>query len=437
MFDLGILNGKIYLDGEFIEGNIYIKNGKIKDISNSYLSSKEEYDISGKYILPGFIDPHVHFHLTVGNYTSADDFNSGSISAAFGGITSYIDFLDPITNIEELEKAFEERKNLAKKSLTDYAFHATIANPTVDAKKLIKKCKELGVASIKLFTTYGPRMTKDKYISDLLKLSKEEEIVVTVHAENDQLIEKKDNIPIKDHSKIRSTLSETTEVIKLAEMTDFYNGQLYIVHLSSGYSLEVLKNRFSDIIAKNLVLESCPHYFYFNNEKFAQKDGYLYSMTPPLRSENERLKLIDNINYLQTIGTDHCPFNSNEKNKKYTNIMPMGIGGVEFSFVLMYSLFGDKIIDKFTKNVAKYYGLYPQKGTLLPGSDADIVIFDPDLKWTITSHNSKADYTVYDGIDIKGKILSTISRGRFIIKEGKLTNKKYKGRFLRREEIKW
>jgi dihydropyrimidinase len=437
MFDLGILDGKIYLDGEFIEGNIYIKDGTIKDISNSYLNSKEEYSVSGKYILPGFIDPHVHFNLTVGDYTSADNFNSGSISAAFGGITSYIDFLDPISNINELEKAFEERMNLAKNSLTDYAFHATIANPTVDAEKLIMKCKELGVASIKLFTTYGPRMTKDKYISELLKFSKDYGIVVTVHAENDELIEKKENIPIKVHSNIRSTLSEITEVIKLAEMADFYDGQLYIVHLSSGYSLEVLKNRFPDIIAKNLVLESCPHYFYFNDEKYSQKYGYLYSMTPPLRSESERLKLINNIDHLQTIGTDHCPFNSEEKNKLYTNIMPMGIGGVEFSFVLMYSLFGEKIIDKFTKNVAKYYGLYPKKGILLPGSDADIVIFDPNLKWTITSHNSNADYTVYNGIEVKGKIISTISRGRFIIKDGNLTNKRFRGRFLRREEIRW
>ncbi|NUU99873.1 dihydropyrimidinase [Marinitoga sp. 1154] len=437
MFDLAILDGKIYIDNEFIDGNIYIKNGKIKDISSSYLKSKEEYNVSGKFILPGFIDPHVHFELTVGKYTSVDNFKTGSTSAAFGGITSYIDFLDPIKNLEELEKAFEKRKILAKKSLTDYAFHATISNPTIDPEDLIVKCKELGISSIKLFTTYGSRMTGDKYISKLLKLSKEYGIVVTVHAENNELIEDLKNIPMKEHSKVRSTLSEVTEVVKLAEISEYYNGQLYIVHLSSGYSLETLKKRFKDIIGKNLVLESCPHYFYFNDEKFTQKNGYLYSMTPPLRSEEERKKLIENIKFLQTIGTDHCPFNSLEKKREYTNIMPMGIGGVEFSFSLMYTLFENEVIDKFTKNVAKYYGLYPQKGTLLPGADGDIVIFDPEKEWVIESHHSNADYTVYEDIKVKGKVITTISRGRFVIKDENLVGSRIRGRFLRREEIRW
>ncbi|NUU98197.1 dihydroorotase family protein [Marinitoga sp. 1138] len=437
MFDLGILNGEIYINGEFIEGNLYVKNGKIFDITTSYLESKKEINASGKFILPGFIDPHVHFELTVGKYTSVDNFKTGSISAAYGGITSYIDFLDPITTMEELKKAFETRMNLAQKSHTDFAFHATIANPTVEPHKLIKKCKELGVASIKLFTTYGQRMTKDKYISELLSLSSEEGIVVTVHAENDELIEKKEKIKMKEHSSVRSTLSETTEVVKLAEMAEYYEGQLYIVHLSSGYSLDVLKKKFSDIIGKNMVLESCPHYFYFDDSLYGKKHGYLFSMTPPLRSEKEKDLLVENFDYLQTIGTDHCPFNSKDKNKRYTNIMPMGIGGLEFSFSLMFTLFGEKVIDKFTSNVAKYYGLYPRKGNLLPGADADIVIFDPEVDWIIEKHHSAADYTVYKGLPVKGKVITTISNGKIIINNGKFIGSRKKGRFLRREEIRW
>ncbi|WP_129409197.1 dihydroorotase [Marinitoga lauensis] len=439
MFDLGILNGAVYISGKFLKANVYIKSGKICDISRSRLEAKKYYDISGKYLLPGFIDPHVHFHLDLGNYISADDFYSGSISAAYGGITSYIDFLDPVRTAEELERAFEDRLNLAKSSLTDYAFHATIANPTDEPEKILKKARQLGLSSIKLFTTYSSsnRRTYDGYIAELLEKSKHYGIVISVHAENDEIIKKYENeeIKVKDHSKYRPTITELSEVIKLAEMAEYYNAQLYIVHLTSGKTLDELKKKFNHILGKNLVIESCPHYFYFTEDIYNTEKGYLYTMTPPLRSKKEKELLIENINYINTIGTDHCPFNVEEKKKDIVNGMPMGIGGVEFSFVLMYSMFGKKIIDKFTKNVAKYYGL-KNKGEILPTYDADLVVFDPEKEWIIKEHHSKSDYIPYKDFRVKGKIISTISRGKFIVKDGVL-NKRVKGSYIKRGEIIW
>ncbi|WP_459995687.1 dihydroorotase [Marinitoga arctica] len=439
MFDLGILNGLIYIDGNLINANIYIKNGKIYDISKSTLEAKKYYDISGKYLLPGFIDPHVHFHLDLGKYISADDFQTGSISAVYGGITSYIDFLDPVRTAEGMEKAFKERMNLAKKSLTDYAFHATIANPIDEPEKIMKTARELGISSIKLFTTYSSsnRRTYDYYISKLLDLSRNYGIVISVHAENDEIIKKYENnkIKIADHSEYRPTISELSEVIKLAEMAEYYNAQLYIVHLTSGKTLEELKKKFNHILGKNLIIESCPHYFYFSEDIYNTEKGYLYTMTPPLRSEKEKEMLINNIDYINTIGTDHCPFNVNEKKKDIINGMPMGIGGVEFSFNLMYTKFGERIIDKFTKNVAKYYGLR-KKGRILPSYDADLVIFDPKKEWIIKEHHSNSNYIPYFGFKVKGKVISTISRGRFVIKEGNL-NQRIKGKYIKRGEIKW
>ena len=439
MFDLGILNGKVYVNGEFIKANVYIKNGKIYDISKSQLESKKYYDISGKYLLPGFIDPHVHFHLDLGKYISADDFRSGSISATYGGITSYIDFLDPVRTAKELEEAFEKRINLAKNSLIDYAFHATIANPIDSPEEIMIKARQLGLSSIKLFTTYSSsnRRTYDGYIAELLEKSRQFGIVISVHAENDEIIKKyeKSEIRVKEHSKCRPTITELSEVIKLAEMAEYYNAQLYIVHLTSGKTLEVLKEKFKRKLGKNIVIESCPHYFYFTDNVYNTEKGYLYTMTPPLRSEKEKQLLIDNIDYINTIGTDHCPFNLNEKKKEIINGMPMGIGGVEFSFVLMYSLFGEKIIDKFTKNVAGYYGL-KNKGAILPSYDADLVVFDPEEEWVIKEHHSNSDYIPYKDFKVKGKIISTISRGRFVLKEGVL-NKRVKGSFIKRGEIIW
>ncbi len=441
MYDLCLKNGKIYLNGEFLDSNIYIKEGRIFDITLSEIPSKEIYDVSGKILLPGFIDPHVHFELNVGRYTSVDDFASGSLSAAYGGITTIIDFLDPIKTVSEFHEAFKRRLKLAKKSVIDYAFHTTIANPMDSPDKIINVSKSNGIQSIKLFTTYSDsnRRTYDGYIFDLLRLSKEKGVVVSSHSENDEIIKYLNNrkIKIADLSKSRPTIVEVSEILKLASMTEIADGQLYIVHVSSGETLEKISFAFKHILGRNLNLESCPHYFYFNENEFKKSTGYLYTLCPPFKEEKDRLKMFENFNLISTIGTDHCPFYREDKKKEFINEAPMGIGGVEFSFPLMYSLFGNEIIDKYTENVARIFGLYPQKGNLMPGADADIVVFDPNAKYKIGSHHSKCDYNVYEKFEVKGKIISTILHGNFIIKDLELNPKLNQGKYISRGDILW
>ncbi len=421
LYSLGILDGRIYLDGEWVEGNLYIKDGRIAAISSSYLEAAEEYDAKGQCVLPGFIDPHVHFALRVGKYTSVDDFNSGSISAAFGGITTFIDFLDPVYRAEELEKAFEKRRLLSRDSVIDYSFHATLSRPEDSPEKMVEKMKELKLPSAKFFTAYSSsnRNTTDKYLDGMLKISRETSTLLLVHSENEDLLTEGEGIRVRDHENMRPAISEISEVIKLAEMTRYNEGLMYIVHVSCGTTVKRLKEGYGDILNKSLFVESCPHYFTFNSAAYDTEDGGLLTMTPPLRSEKERRLLISHIDSVHTIGTDHCPFNSGDKKAEYTSGLPMGIGGVEHSFSIMYSLFGDKVIDKFTKNVAEVHGLYPRKGSLLPGSDADVVIFDSQCEWKVREHNSKCDYVAYEGINLKGKVRTTISRGRFIVRDGR------------------
>ncbi|MDN5324991.1 MAG: dihydropyrimidinase [Thermosipho sp. (in: thermotogales)] len=431
MYDLGILNGKIYLDGNFLNANLYIKSGKIYDISTNFHKCRKELDASGKVILPGFIDPHVHFELNLGKYTSVDDFESGSISALFGGVTTIIDFLDPISKVEELEPFFNKRLNLAKKSLVDFSFHTTLGTFYGDLNNLIEKIKNLGTNSIKVFTAYSSskRRTNDKTLFHLFEISKEFKIPILIHAENEDMIT--ENVPIKIHSKARPEISEISEIIKIAELLYQTKGTAYIVHTTCGTSVEEIKNRFDEIFNKNIFIESCPHYFYFDDSIYDSKKGYLFTMTPPLRSAKEKEKLKNNIDNIFSIGTDHCSFNSKEKRKRKTGNLPMGIGGIEHSFVLMYSLFNEKIIDKFTINPAKFFGLYPQKGTLLPGADADIVIFNPDFKGRIEETHTKADYDLYINTPIKGKIEKVFKNGVLVIDKNKFVNK-VKGKFLRR-----
>lgn len=433
MFDLGIVNGRIFIEDHWIEGNLYIKDDKISTISNEVLEAKEEYDAKGRDILPGFIDPHVHFQLNCGKNTSVDDFYSGSIAAAFGGITTFIDFLDPVKNNISLRKAFDLRRSLALNSVIDYAFHATIADLDEEPMSFINEAKTLGIPTIKIFTTYASsdRRTKDRTIDGLLSCTKETGSLILAHCENDSLILEGEKIKVQQHESARPAIAEISEVIKLAEMTRYREGRMYIVHTNCGTTIERLKENYNDILNSDFIIESCPHYFIFSSSKYLQKDGYLFTMTPPLRSDMEVKKLNKQIDNVFTIGTDHCPFNSTSKNREFTNEIPMGIGGVEYSFPLMYAKFGEKIINKFTKNPAMIHGLWPKKGTLLPGADADIVIFDQKAQYIIKENNSNVDYNIYKDMEITGKVCSTIAKGKFVVKDGVFIGGK--GDYLRRE----
>ncbi len=420
--DLAIVNGKIYIDGDFVDGNLYIRDGIITNISQDILEADKVYDAKGNYVLPGFIDPHVHFNLRVGeNRASSDDFHNGSIVAAHGGVTTYIDFLAPVKNVSELRKAYSERMKDARGSVVDYGFHSTIANFHEDEEVFIKEIKNLGMCSVKFFTTYSSsnRSTSHNTILNLLNISKNKGIRLLSHSEDDHLI-KEGKFSVSTHGDNRPSISETVEVLYLAELTRETKGEMYIVHVSSGQTLQRLKDNYGDILNKNFFIESCPQYFYLTKDKYKENHGYLYTLAPPLRSENEVELLKENIDKIDTIGTDHCPFTSEEKNKETLDLIPMGIGGIEHSFELMYTTFGNKIIDKFTKNPAKLHGLYPRKGTLAIGTDGDVVIFDPNDEHEIEESHSNCDYDLYKGTKVKGRIKATISRGRFIVRDGEL-----------------
>lgn len=427
-YDLGILNGSVYLDGTFFSSHIYVKEGKISSISNQKLPCKEDIDATGCMVLPGLIDPHVHFKLGVGNRVSSDDFYEGSRKGALGGITTYIDFLDPVKKAEEIPAALQKRLSLAKESITDFAFHTTIANPDDTAEHIINESKKAGITSIKLFTTYSDtdRRTKDDTIYELLSCSHNTDVKIVVHAEHDELVWNRTDILVKDHEKSRPVLSETVEIMKLASMARETGGNLYIVHVSAGSSVKQLVKQYPDELRKKqIMIESCPHYFLLNSKLYEQDDGYRFTMTPPLRPEQERIRLNEYIDFITTIGTDHCPCDEVLKKQRYTSQIFMGIGGIEYSFLNMYTLFQERIIDKFTKEPAKAYGLYPKKGTLLPGADADIVIFNPKESTCVEDKES-----VYDGRLLTGAVKKVYVRGQLIVEDKKVYPAK--GTYIRR-----
>jgi dihydropyrimidinase len=190
-----------------------------------------------------------------------------------------------------------------------------------------------------------------------------------------------------------------------------------MVHLSSGETLQKLKETYPDLLNKRFFVESCPQYFLLNEKRFQGGDGYLYTMAPPIRSEESRRLLCGLVADVYAIGTDHCPFTKAEKNHLMLRHIPLGIGGVEHAFPLLYKEFSDGIIDKMTSNTAKIQNL-PDKGEITIGKDADLCLFRPDPEATIATNHSRCDYDVYQGFPAGGTVVSTILRGHFVIRDG-------------------
>jgi len=416
LFDQAIINGKVYLDHEFKKTNLYINGESIAKISRSLYPALKTMDATGKQIIPGFIDPHTHMQLDLGTITSCDDFATGTKSGLYGGVTTIIDFLAPSSNAEELEQTFQARMLEAKNAKCDYQFHATIKNPNGSLEAYVQKVKALGMTSIKLFTTYSNsgRRTLDQDIIELLKLSQKYQILILAHIENDEMIDLNPKYTFRDLSKSRPTFSETKEALKLASFVREYGGTLYMVHLSSGITLERLKQEYSDILNKQFFVESCPQYFTLTNDLFHQKDGYLYTLAPPIRDIAEKDMMLTYFNDVYSIGTDHCPFLKKQKNHELLNEIPLGIGGIETSFHLMYHLFKDKVIDKMTLNPATIHQLLGKKGKIELGYDADLVMYQI-VPGQIQTLHSKCDYSPYFGFSKDEKITNVFLRGHQVV----------------------
>ncbi|MBY9000135.1 MAG: amidohydrolase family protein [Candidatus Heimdallarchaeota archaeon] len=437
MYTLGLINGNVYRDGKFTKENVYIKEQLISNFTphGEVLKCVKIVDCSNKLVLPGFIDPHVHINLNLGEFRSSDDYESASIAAAFGGITTFIDFLEPINTVDEFEEKLQQKHKEAESSFIDFSFHTTVGNFKDDVEKLVNLSFENGIPSIKLFTTYSESNRRCSYekISEFIDISSLTGSLILIHSENDEIIlNSKVEDTVASYSDSRPKESEVEEVERLAKLVSELKGRIYIVHVTCGSSIELLQKNYSELLQNRIFIESCPQYFILNKDVYETEKGKLFLLAPPLRSSEEQEKLKKNIANISTIGTDHAPFSKEEKQRHNSaSKIPKGLGGLEYSFSLMYNLFGASIIPKYTINPAIIHKLYPTKGVIQEGSDADIVIFDPKKKFIIDSGHSNTDYSPYEGMNMKGAVESTILRGQFLIEKSKFIGMN-KGRFIHR-----
>jgi len=455
-FDTVIRNGSVVTATDTYKADVAIAQGRIAAIAKDLPveNASKVLDASGRLLLPGGIDVHTHLDMPFGGTTSADDFETGTRAAAFGGTTTLIDFAIQYKG-QPLRQAFDTwMGKAAGKAVCDYAFHCIVTDVSGGQLAEMNDLVHEGVTSFKLFMAYpGVFMLDDGSIFRALQSTAKNGGLVCMHAENgsaidvivQQALAEGKKAP-KYHALTRPTTAEaeaTARAIALAEMA---GAPLYIVHLSSNDALE--KVREARDRGLPVYAETCPQYLYLSIENFDAPgfEGAKYVFTPPLREKWHQEKLWNGLkrDHLQVVSTDHCPFCFKEQKElgrdDFTKI-PNGGPGVEHRLSLIYSggvASGRFSVNRFVELVAttpaKLFGLYPRKGTIAVGSDADLVIFDPDRKHIIsaTTHHMRVDYSMFEGIPVTGMPDIVLSRGRVVVEGDKFLAHAGQGEFLRR-----
>jgi dihydropyrimidinase len=452
-----IKNGRIvtavddYLADVFIEGEKVALIGK--DLK---VQADKVIDASGKLVLPGGIDPHTHFDMPFGGTNSADDFASGTKAAAFGGTTTIIDFAIQSKGESTLKGLDVWHDKATGKATIDYAFHMIITDMPDERLQEMRKLADEGVTSYKLFMAYpGVLYVDDGTLYRTFRQAGENGTRICMHAENGIVIDEIVKAAVKDgktepkwHALTRPTRMEAEGVHRAISIAEVAKVPLYIVHLSSSDALEQV--RLGRARGVDVIAETCPQYLFLDQSYYEREgfEGAKWVMTPALREKWNQDELWQGLKFrdLETIATDHCPFcfkDQKELGKDSFTKIPNGAPGVENRMSLVYNggvvagrISLNRFVELTSTAAAKAFGLFPKKGTIAVGSDADIVIFDPDRKETISvknphTHHMKVDYSAYEGFQVQGFTETVLSRGRVIIEKNELKTERG-GQFVKR-----
>ena len=457
--DLKIVNGTVVTAAETYKADVGIDNGRIVEIAGKIKDeTTETIDARGLYVTPGGVDMHTHLEMPFGGTVSSDDFESGTIAAAFGGTTTVVDFAIQGKGAS-LKKSLDTWMKKAKgKAVIDYGFHMAITDLKDRVMEEIPDLVAAGVTSFKCFLAYkGALMIDDGAFYRILRQAKKAGALVMVHAENGDVLDVLINDHLargktapKYHALSRPPAAEaeaTGRAIALANMAD---APLYIVHLSCREALEKVQEARDK--ARPVFAETCPQYLLksFSNYLEPGFKGAKYVMSPPLRDESNWDVLWNGLasNDLQVVSTDHCPFNYNgqkDMGRDSFAAIPNGAPGIEHRFMLMFhegvnkKRFGlNRFVELVSTAPARLFGLYPRKGAVTVGSDADLVLFDPKAPFRISArtHHQNVDYTPYEGFKGNGVPKIVLSNGRVIIRDGEFTGEIGAGSFLKRQPFR-
>jgi dihydropyrimidinase len=411
-------------------------------------------DATGRYVLPGGIDAHTHMEMPFGGTFSVDTFETGTRAAAWGGTTTIIDFAVQVKGTSLLATLDAWHAKAAGQCAIDYGFHFIVSDDNDSSLKEMESCIDAGVNSFKMFMAYpGVFYATDGEILRAMQQAARTGALVMMHAENgiaiDQLVAQAiaagQTDPV-NHGLTRPPELEgeaTSRAITLAKVT---GSPLYVVHLSAAQALEAVAAARDH--GQNVFAETCPQYLYLSLEDLARPgfEGAKYVASPPLRPREHQGSLWRGLrtNDLSVVSTDHCPFcfaEQKELGRDDFSKIPNGIPGVEHRMDLLHQgVVGGELslarwVEVASTTPARMFGLYPRKGTIQPGSDADIVIYNPAARQVLSAatHHMNVDYSAYEGMEITGQVETVLSRGRFVIDAGEYRGEPGHGHFLQRE----
>jgi len=453
-----IKNGRVITAVDDYKGDIFIESEQVNLIGkNLDVKADRVIDAQDKYVIPGGIDPHTHLDMPFAGTVSADDFETGTRAAAHGGTTTLIDFAIQTKGRSTLEALETWHKKAEGKTAIDYGFHMIITDLEDDRVPEMRTLADEGVTSYKLFMAYpGVLYADDATLFRAMRKAGQDGTVICMHAENGIVIDEivksalaEGKTGPKWHALTRPTRMEAEGVHRSIAIAEVADVPVYIVHLSSADALEqvvLARDRGAHVFA-----ETCPQYLFLDHSYYEQEgfEGAKYVMTPPLREKWNQKELWRGLQMgdLMSISTDHCPFCFKEQKEMGINDfskIPNGGPGVENRMSLVFNggvvegrISLNRFVELTSTASAKMFGLFPKKGTIAVGSDADIVIFNPDRKETISVNNSvthhmNVDYNAYEGFEVTGVSETVISRGKIIVENCEYLGKKGDGQYLKR-----
>ncbi len=456
-----IKNGRIVTATDDYFADVYVAGERItaigQDLAKHGYHADTVIDATDKLVIPGGIDPHTHMDMPFGGTTSADDFHSGTIAAAFGGTTTIVDFAIQTKGESTLKGLDVWHKKADGKATIDYAFHMIVTDMAEERLGELERLAQDGVTSYKLFMAYpGVLYVDDGTLYRTFRQAGDNGTRICMHAENGIVIDEIVKAAIKDgklapkyHAKTRPTRMEAEGVHRAIAIAEVANVPLYIVHLSSADALEQVK--IGRMRGVDVQAETCPQYLFLDDTIYDRPnfEGAKWVMTPALREKWNQDVLWQGLkfNHLSAIATDHCPFCFNaswqpgepapaqpgkELGRDSFTKIPNGAPGVENRMALMFHggvvqgrLSLNRFVELTSTSAAKTFGLFPKKGTIAVGSDADIVVFDPKRTETISvrnpgTHHMRVDFSAYEGFTVNGYPDTVISRGRVIVDKSSL-----------------
>ncbi len=452
--DLVIGNATVLGENGVYEAAIGIRAGKIAAITSPVEppQGKEVLDASGKLVMPGAIDVHVHMELPVSGTVSSDDFASGTVAAAFGGVTTIIDFAMQEDGGSLLGAVRKRRAAAEAEAAVDYGLHCAITDWSMKTRREMKRVVDSGITSFKLFMAYDERgwSADDGMLFEVFEEAASLGAVVGVHAENPHLIRTFTRRALATgkkgtylHALSRPNFTESEAVARAIYLASQSDARVYIFHMSTREACEIVEEW--QARGYPVGAETCPQFLTLTNEIYKRSNGHLFATCPPVRTEDDNEYLWEALESgtVQVVSTDHCSFTRQQKARWRGDFrkIPYGLPGVETLLPLMFTegFLGGRIssatlVGTLCSNPAKLFGLYPRKGTIRIGSDADLLIIDPAATKRITPArlHMNCDFSPYRGRDLYGFPMVTMLRGRIIQREGRFLGRRGGGVFLER-----